>query len=164
LATACRAEVVEERQCTLVGKEESMRKNNMIAEGARISIVDDDQSMREAVKALVDSMGLSAEEFSSAEAFLDSGKSQGFDCLILDVRMPGLSGLELQRRLASEDCRIPIVFMTAHYGEEIRTRAMAAGAVDFLSKPFSEEELFNAIGKSLALHKKIADGSDEART
>jgi two-component system response regulator FixJ len=163
LATACRAEVVEEGQCTLVGKEESMREKNMIAEGARISIVDDDESMREAVKALVDSMGLSVEEFSSAEAFLNSGKSQAFDCLILDVRMPGLSGLELQRRLAYDDCPVPIVFMTAHCDEDVRTRAMEAGAVDFLSKPFSEQELLNAIGKSLALHEKFADGPDEGR-
>ena len=87
----------------------------MIAEGARISIVDDDESMREAIKDLIGSMGLSAEDFSSAEAFLDSGQSRAFDCLILDVRMPGLSGLELQRRLASDHCHVPIVFMTAHY-------------------------------------------------
>lgn len=135
----------------------------MIAEGARISIVDDDESMREAIKALIGSMGLGVEDFSSAEAFLNSGRSQAFDCLILDVRMPGLSGLELQRRLASDNCSVPIVFMTAHYGEEVRTKAMEAGAVDVLSKPFTEKELFDAIGKSLATHKKVADGSDEAR-
>jgi FixJ family two-component response regulator len=75
--------------------------------------------------------------------------------------MPGLSGLELQRRLASDDRTVPIVFMTAHYGEEVRTKAMEAGAVDVLSKPFTEQELFNAIGKSLAMNKKIADSSDE---
>jgi len=140
-----------------------MRENYTVTKGARISVVDDDESMREAVKALIDSMGLSVEEFSSAEAFLNSGRSQAFDCLILDVRMPGLSGLELQRRLACDDCPVPIVFMTAHYGEEVRTRAMEAGAVDVLSKPFTEQELFNAIGKSLAMHKKIADSTDEAR-
>jgi FixJ family two-component response regulator len=140
-----------------------MRENYMIAEGARISIVDDDESMREAVKALVASMGLSAEDFSSAEAYLNSGRSQAFDCLILDVRMPGLSGLELQRRLASDNCSVPIVFMTAHYGEDVRTRALEAGAVDVLSKPFTEQELFNAIGKSLAMNKKIVDGTDEMR-
>lgn len=68
--------------------------------------------------------------------------------------MPGLSGLELQRRLASDNCSVPIVFMTAHYGEEVRTKAMEAGAVDVLSKPFTEKELFDAIGKSLATHKR----------
>jgi FixJ family two-component response regulator len=139
-----------------------MRENYTIAEAARISIVDDDESMREAIKDLMGSMGLSVEEFSSAEAFLNSGRSQSFDCLVLDVSMPGLSGLELQRRLAADDCPLPIVFMTAHYGEEMRRKALEAGAVDFLSKPFTEQELLNAIGKSLAMNKQIADGSDEA--
>ncbi|MCM3873903.1 MAG: response regulator [Pyrinomonadaceae bacterium] len=138
-----------------------MRENYTVTEGARISVVDDDESMREAVKALIASMGVSAEDFSSAEAFLNSGRSQAFDCLILDFRMPGLSGLELQRRLASDNCPVPIVFMTAHYGEEVRTKAMEAGAIDVLSKPFTEQELFKAVGKSLAIHKEIADGSDE---
>jgi FixJ family two-component response regulator len=139
-----------------------MRENYTIAEAARISIVDDDESMREAIKDLMGSMGLSVEEFSSAEAFLNSGRSQSFDCLVLDVSMPGLSGLELQRRLAADDCPLPIVFMTAHYGEEVRRKALEAGAVDFLSKPFTEQELLNAIGKSLAMNKQISDGSDEA--
>ena len=119
--------------------------------------------MREAMKVLIGSMGLGVEGFSSAEVFLNSGRSHLFDCLILDVRMPGLSGLELQRRLTSDDCHVPIIFMTAHYGEEVRTKAMEAGAVDVLSKPFTEQELFNAISKSLALHTTIADGSDDAR-
>ena len=138
-----------------------MRENNTVGEGARISIVDDDESMREAINTLIGSMGLSVEEFSSAEDFLESGRSQVCDCLILDVRMPGLSGLELQRRLAADHSRIPIVFMTAHYSEEERARAIEAGAVDFLSKPFTEQELLNAIGASLAIHRKLADGSDK---
>jgi FixJ family two-component response regulator len=140
-----------------------MQENYTITKGARISIVDDDESMREAVKALITSMGLSAEDFSSAEAFLNSGRSQGFDCLILDVRMPGLSGLELQRRLAADHCPTPIVFMTALYIEEVRRKAMEAGAVDILRKPFTERQLLNAIAKSLAMRNKTADGSDEAR-
>jgi len=140
-----------------------MRENYTIAEGARISIVDDDESMREAIKVLMESMGMSVEDFSSAEAFLNSGRSQIFDCLILDVRMPGLSGLELQSRLVADDCSVPIVFMTSHPGDEVRTRAMEAGAVDFLSKPFTEGELLNAVGKSLAMHKKVADGYEDAQ-
>src|SRR6267378_7273908 len=140
-----------------------MRDNNMVAEGARISVVDDDESMREAIKTLIGSMGMSVEEFSSAEEFLYSGRSQVVDCLILDIRMVGLGGLELQRRLAADNRRIPIVFITAHYSEEERTRAMEAGAVDFLSKPFTEEELLNAISASLAIDKKVADGSNEDR-
>lgn len=135
----------------------------MVTEAVRISIVDDDESMREAIKTLIGSMGLSVEEFSSAEDFLNSRRSQDSDCLILDVRMPGLGGLELQRRLAADHCPIPIVFMTALYVEEVRTKAMEAGAVDVLRKPFTEKELVNAIGKSLALHKTIGDVSEEAR-
>lgn len=138
-----------------------MRENYTIAEGARISIVDDDESMREAMKLLIGSMGLGVEGFSSAEAFLNSGRSHLFDCLVLDVRMPGLSGLELQRRLAADDSPLPIVFVTAHHVEETRTRAMEAGAVDFLSKPFTEQELLSAIRKSLAMNKQT-NGSNEA--
>jgi FixJ family two-component response regulator len=145
----------------LVCREKNMRENNTVAAGARISIVDDDQSMREAVNTLIGSMGLHVEGFSSAEEFLDSGRSQVFDCLILDVRMPGLSGLELQNRLIAANRPVPIVFITAHYSEEARTMAMKAGAVDFLTKPFTEQELLNAIAASLAIPKKIADGVDE---
>ncbi len=140
-----------------------MQEKNTVAEGARISIVDDDESMREAIKTLIGSMGLSVEEFSSAEDFLSSGRSQDSDCLILDVKMPGLGGLELQRRLAADNSRVPVIFITAHYSEEERTRAMEAGAVDFLSKPFSEQELLSAIGASLAIDKKVAYGSDKGR-
>ena len=135
-----------------------MRENNTVAEGTRISIVDDDESMREAIKTLIGSMGLSVDEFSSAEDFLHSSQSL-VDCLILDVRMPGLSGLELQRRLVAGYRRVPIVFITAHYLEEERTRAMEAGAVAFLSKPFTEQELLNAISASLTINKKFANGS-----
>jgi len=135
-----------------------MGMNNTVAEGTRISIVDDDESMREAINTLVGSMGFSADEFSSAEDFLNSGRSQVCDCLILDVRMPGLTGLELQRRLAADNYPVPIVFITAHYSEEERTRAIEAGAVDFLSKPFTEQELLTAIDASLAINKDIADG------
>ena len=140
-----------------------MQENYTVTKGARISIVDDDESIREAVKGLIVSMGLSAEDFSSAEAFLNSGCSRSCDCLILDVRMPGLNGLELQRRLAADHCPIPIVFMTALYVEDVRKKAMEAGAVDILRKPFTEKELLNAIAKSLAMHQKIGNGSEEAR-
>jgi FixJ family two-component response regulator len=134
-----------------------MGESNKVAEGARISIVDDDQSMREAVNTLIGSMGLTVEEFSSAEDFLDSDRSQVVDCLILDIRMPGLSGLELQRRLIADNRPVPIVFITAHYSKEERTRAIKAGAVDFLTKPFTEQELLNAITASLAIPRQTAD-------
>ena len=139
-----------------------MRKNT-ITEGSRISIVDDDESMREAIKTLIGSMGgLNIEEFSSAEDFLNSDQAP-VDCLILDVRMPGLSGLELQRRLVADNRSLPIVFITAHYVEQERMRAMEAGAVAFLSKPFTEQELLNAINASLAIDKKFTGGSGEER-
>jgi FixJ family two-component response regulator len=137
-----------------------MRENNAVAEGARISIVEDDASMREAIKTLIGSMGLSVDEFSSAEDFLHSPPSE-VDCLILDVRMPGWSGLELQRRLVADNRRVPIVFITAHYLEEERKRAMEAGAVAFLSKPFTEQELLNAISASLPISKKFANAPEE---
>ena len=138
-----------------------MRESSTFTKGTRISVVDDDESMREALKALIGSMGLSVEDFSSAEDFLNSGRSQVFDCLILDVMMPGLGGLELQQRLRADNQLLPIIFITAHYSEKERTRAMAAGAVDFLSKPFTEQELFFAIGASLSMPKKIADEASD---
>jgi FixJ family two-component response regulator len=131
-----------------------MRENGTFTKGTRISVVDDDESMREAIKALIGSMGLSVEDFSSAEDFLNSGRSQLFDCLIVDVMMPGLSGLDLQQRLRAENQLVPIIFVTAHYSEKERTRALEAGAVDFLGKPFTEQELFLAIGTSLSMPKK----------
>jgi FixJ family two-component response regulator len=124
--------------------------------------VDDDASMRDAIKTLIGSMGLGVDEFSSAEDFMLSPQSQ-VDCLILDVRMPGLSGLELQRRLVADNRPVPIVFITAHYSEDDRRRAMEAGAVAFLSKPFTEQELLNAISASLTINRKFASGSGEER-
>jgi FixJ family two-component response regulator len=137
-----------------------MRENNAVAEGTRISIVEDDASMREAIKTLIGSMGFSVDEFPSAEDFLHSPPSE-VDCLILDVRMPGWSGLELQRRLVADNRCVPIVFITAHYLEEERKRAMEAGAVAFLSKPFTEQELLNAISASLTINKKFANAPEE---
>lgn len=131
-----------------------MRDNSTFTKCTRISVVDDDESMREAIKALIGSMGLTVEAFSSAEDFLNSGRSQLFDCLILDVMMPGLSGLDLQQRLRAENQLVPIVFITAHYTETERTRALEAGAVDFLAKPFNEQDLFLAIGASLSMPQK----------
>src|SRR4030095_941691 len=131
-----------------------IRENSRFTKGTRISVVDDDESMREAIKDLIGSMGLSVEDFSSAEEFLKSGRSQLFDCLILDVMMPGLSGLELQQRLKAENQPVPIIFVTAHYSERERTRAMEAGAVDFLGKPFTEQELILAIDASLSMPNK----------
>ena len=123
-----------------------------MSETALISIVDDDESMREAIQSLLRSVGFRAKTFASGEQFLQSDQIENTACLILDVRMPGMSGLELQRRLMATQCRIPIVFVTAHGEEEARSRALQEGAVDFLLKPFSEEALLNAI--QAALHAR----------
>lgn len=130
---------------------------------ARISIVDDDASMREAINTLISSLGLSVDEFLSAEDFLKSGRVHTFDCLILDVRMPGLDGLELQRRLIAANITIPIVFITAHYREDQRRIAMESGAIAFLRKPFTEQELLDAINASLLIRNRSADDDDEER-
>ena len=118
-------------------------------ETALISIVDDDESIREAIQSLLRSVGFRAKTFATAEQFLQSDQIENTACLILDVRMPGMSGLELQRRLMATQCRIPIVFVTAHGDEEARSRALQEGAVEFLLKPFSEEALLNAIQAAL---------------
>jgi FixJ family two-component response regulator len=143
------------------GSENKMRENEMLSRSPRISIVDDDESMREALKTLIASVGFRVEQFSSPEDFLDSGQSRDFDCLILDVRMPGMGGLELQQRLAAAGSSVPIVFITAHYVEEEHAKAMAGGAIGFLTKPFTEEALLDAIAAALALSKKISDRNDK---
>jgi FixJ family two-component response regulator len=117
--------------------------------GHVIAIVDDDESVREATTSLLRSNNFRAETFSSAEEFLNSPLLAKTRCLLLDIGMPGMNGLELQRHMAGEGRRIPIIFITAHDDQESRMEAMRAGAVDFLSKPFSEEELLNAIRNAL---------------
>jgi FixJ family two-component response regulator len=117
--------------------------------GHLIAIVDDDESVREATTSLLKSNGFRAETFSSAEEFLKSPLVEKTRCLLLDIGMPGMSGLELQRHLAGEGRRIPIIFITAHDNPAVRQEAMRAGAVDFLPKPFGEEALLNAIRSAL---------------
>src|SRR5258705_8220942 len=124
----------------------------------QISIVDDDESVREALRSLMDSVGFGAEVFSSAEDFLNSGRLPVTGCLIVDVRMPGMSGLELQRHLNATDFRVPIVFISANDDDSARSRALEAGAVDFLKKPFSEDALLRAIGTSLGIYVDVIDG------
>ena len=114
-----------------------------------ISVVDDDDSVRESLRGLIRSVGFAVKVFASAEEFLNSDHLRNTHCLILDVRMPGMNGLELQRQLAASDRKIPIIFITAHGDEEVRSRALNGGAVDYLLKPFSEEALLNAIDAAL---------------
>ena len=125
-----------------------------------ISIVDDDESVREAIESLMKSVGYIAKVFPSAGAFLRSGHLADTGCLILDVQMPGMSGLELQKSLVASKCRVPIIFISAHSDAEARARALEAGAVGFLQKPFSEDALLSAINSSLAIHK----GGDRDRS
>src|SRR5690349_611507 len=114
-----------------------------------ISIVDDDESVRDALKSLIDSVGFHAEPFRSGEEFLSSPYLLQTDCLITDVRMPGMSGLELQERLNAAHSSIPVVFISAHDDDEARARGLRAGAVAFLQKPFSEDSLLGAISECL---------------
>jgi FixJ family two-component response regulator len=119
-----------------------------VAKKLRISVIDDDESVRLAVGRLLDSIGLHAELFASAEEFLRSGRVPGTGCLILDVRMPGMSGVELQEQLIASDTRVPIIFISAHGDEAARARALERGAVDFLRKPFSDKALLDAIARA----------------
>ena len=114
-----------------------------------ISIVDDDDSIRNSLDNLIRSVGFRAQGFPSAEALLSSNQLHDTACLILDVRLPGMNGLELQRRIAAANWRIPIIFITSHADGDARARALEAGAVDYLYKPFREEQLLNAIDAAL---------------
>lgn len=114
-----------------------------------ISVVDDDGSIRESLQGLLQSIGFAVETFPSAQAFLDSECHTRSDCLILDVRMPGMRGPDLQRELARRNCAIPIVFITAHGDEDVRPRVLCDGAVECLLKPFTEEALLKAIRTAL---------------
>jgi FixJ family two-component response regulator len=114
-----------------------------------ISIVDDDESVREATKGLVRSLGYSATTFASAEAFLQSKWINDTRCVISDVQMPGLSGVDLQSRLIAQGNRTPIILVSAFSDERTRARALKAGAIGFLSKPFSEERLIEYLHAAL---------------
>ena len=120
-----------------------------VAAPALISIVDDDESVRDALWGFLRSVGFTVNVFASAEEFLNSDQLSKADCLILDVRMPGMSGIELHRQLVTGYCKIPVIFITAYEDEGMRTQALSGGAGAFLIKPFSEEALLNAIHAAL---------------
>jgi FixJ family two-component response regulator len=115
-----------------------------------VVIVDDDESVRESLDALIKAVGLPAMAFASAEEFLNSGQEQNTACLISDIRMPGMSGLELQARLSKAGYKIPIIFITAHGEEKVRMQALRAGAVEFLTKPFDDEALLDSVHAALS--------------
>jgi FixJ family two-component response regulator len=114
-----------------------------------IAIVDDDELMRNALQGLLKSVGLPARTFASAEEFLHSGQQDQTACLIADIRMPGMSGLELQAKLNAARCRIPTIFITAHGDSKMRIQALRAGAVEFLAKPFDDEVLLGNVRAAL---------------
>ena len=115
-----------------------------------VVIVDDDESMRNALRGLMKEVGLAARAFASAEEFLDFGLAQHIGCVIADIRMPGMSGLELQAKLKAQHCNIPIIFITGHGDEKMRLQALRAGAVEFLSKPFDDEILLDSVRAAMS--------------
>ena len=114
-----------------------------------VSIVDDDDLMRNALQGLLKAAGMPSRAFASAEEFLESGHQHETGCLIADIRMSGMSGLELQARLNAERLRIPTIFITAHGDERMRMQALRAGAVEFLAKPFDDEVLLESVRVAL---------------
>jgi FixJ family two-component response regulator len=125
-----------------------------------VFVVDDDPSVRRAIKRLIESVGLQVEPFGSAEEFLLGKRPNAPSCLVLDIRLPGISGLDFQHKLAEANIQIPIIFVTAHGDIPMTVRAMKAGAVEFLTKPFRDQDLLDAI--HLALEKDRALRQREA--
>jgi len=122
-----------------------------------LSIVDDDDLVCRSLKRIVSSLGYRVETFASAEDFLCSDCLDCCDCLILDVRMPGINGLELQKQLLSRNANFPIIFITSQSDEATKEQALAAGAVDYILKPFKAEQLLSAIRKALGMAGETAE-------
>jgi DNA-binding NtrC family response regulator len=120
-----------------------------------VCVVDDDSSMRESLRNLIRSAGLSVQTFASAHEFLTTPRADAASCLVLDVQLPGLSGLELQQELAHIDVQIPIIFITGHGDIPMTVRAMKAGASEFLTKPFRDEDLLNAVEQAVNRGRQI---------
>jgi FixJ family two-component response regulator len=120
-----------------------------------VFVVDDDVSIREAIAGLIQSVGLKVETFESAQDFLNDARHDVPGCVVLDVRLPGLSGLDLQRELAAHDISLPIIFVTGHGDIPMSVRAMKAGAIEFLTKPFRDQDLLDAIQQALARDREV---------
>jgi len=128
-----------------------------MSEGATVFVVDDDRAVRESLAMLVQSAGLAAETFESAQAFLDAYHPDRRGCLITDIRMPGMSGLELQERLTNDDLRIPVIVLTGYGNVPAAVRALKGGAVDFVEKPFNPEALLDLVQQALAKDTEIRE-------
>lgn len=131
------------------------------ADAATVFIIDDDRSVRQSIQDLVESVGLRSESFATAQEFLRAERANGPSCLVLDVRLPGMSGLDVQRNLAEGGIRIPIIFITGHGDIPMTVRAMKSGAVEFLSKPFREQDLLDAIEQALRCDRTAREQQNE---
>jgi len=127
----------------------------MSSEAPVVFIVDDDEGFRDALRRLMSSVGLAVQVFPTAQAFLTASRPDAPGCLVLDVRLPGLSGLDLQRELAAVDASLPIIFLTGYGDIPMSVRAMKAGAVEFLTKPFREQDLLDAIRHAIDRHRVV---------
>jgi FixJ family two-component response regulator len=135
--------------CARFAKALGFRAMNVRQNSRLVAIVDDDESFQSALQDLMESDGLSARCFGSAEQFLESEARNDAACLVADIRMPGMSGLELQAKLKAERCEIPIIFITAHGDAKMRIHAMRQGAVEFLNKPFDDAVLLEIVHEAL---------------
>ncbi len=138
-----------------------------VADAMTVFIIDDDASVRESIKDLVESVGLNAASFASAHDFLASERRDGPSCLVLDVRLPGISGLDLQYELRKAGIKIPVIFITGHADVPMTVKAMKSGAVEFLTKPFRDQDLLDVIQRALTRdrvvrekHKQLAELQD----
>src|SRR5271156_5185954 len=122
-----------------------------------VFIVDDDKDVRESLQELLESVGLHSKSFGTAREFLSSPRADGPSCLILDVRLPGISGLELQHELRGGKVSIPIIFLTAHADVPMSVKAMKSGAVEFLTKPFRHQDLLDAVQRSLTRDRVVRE-------
>lgn len=132
----------------------------MADEHATIFIVDDDAAVRESLSLLIRSMSLKVEAFESAQAFLDANDPHRPGCLVLDIRMPGMSGLELQEELRRREMMLPVIFITGHGDVSLAVRAMKSGVIDFLEKPFNDQQLLDRINQAIDLdrsHRLLRD-------
>ena len=125
------------------------RQESSVADRPLVAVVDDDESIRESLPDLLREFGFAARAFSSAEAYLQSDAVHQSKCLVLDIAMPGMNGLDLQRELARRGLAIPIIFITGHKDEELRAQALAQGAAGFLHKPFGDMALLEALRKAV---------------
>jgi FixJ family two-component response regulator len=144
-------------------EQHTRQKKVSMSEIPLIAIVDDDAAVRASMQRLISSAGFRAEVFASAEDFWHAAQRQDTACLIVDVRMPRMSGLEFQQQLTSASCPIPLIFITAHGDDETRAQALRAGAVAFLDKPFSEEVLLRAVQAALQRSRGGGKGSPSLR-